>query len=264
MSRGRPLAGARVLITGGTRGIGRLMAAGAAERGAAVTIWARDAELGQRVASELGVRFRSVDVADPAAVAEAAAATGPIDVLVNNAGVIAGKPFVDLTEDDVRRSYEVNVLAPYRVTRAFLPGMLQRDRGVVVNIASASGLIGTARMTDYSGTKHAMVGFTEALRAELRQRRSAVNTLVVCPFYIDTGMFDGAHTAVPWLLPILRESEVATSVLDAIERGKQRLLLPPALHTLPLLRLLPVGLADRIVDLLGVNHTMDDFTGRQD
>ncbi len=260
---GTALAGARVLITGGTRGIGRLMAGGAAERGAQVTIWARDAAVGQQVAAELGVRFLPVDVADPAAVAEAVVETGPIDVLVNNAGVIAGKPFIELTEDEIRRSYEVNVLAPYRVTRAFLPGMINRNRGCVANIASASGLIGTARMTDYSGTKHAMVGFTEALRAELRQRRSRVNTLVVCPFYIDTGMFDGARTVVPWLLPILREAEVATRVLDTIERGKQRLLLPPVLHTLPLLRLLPVGLADAIVDLLGVNHTMDDFTGRQ-
>lgn len=262
MSRGLPLAGARVLITGGTRGIGRLMAAGAAERGAWVTIWARDAAIGDQVAGELGVRFVSVDVADTAAVAAAAAETGPVDVLVNNAGVIAGKPFVELTEDDIRRSYEINTLAPYWVTRAFLPGMRERNHGCVVNVASAAGMIGTARMTDYSGTKHAMLGFTEALRAELRLSRSKVNTLAVCPFYIDTGMFDGARTAVPWLLPILREAEVAVKVLNAIESGKQRLLLPPVLHTLPLIRLLPVGLADSIVDLLGVNRTMDGFSGR--
>ncbi len=264
MSRGTSLAGARMLITGGTRGIGRLMAAGAVERGAEVTIWARNVELGSQVASELGVRFIAADVADAAAVTAAAAETGPVDVLVNNAGVIAGKPFGELTEQDVRRSYEVNVLGAYRVTRAFWPGMLHRNRGRVVNIASASGLIGTARMTDYSGTKHALLGFTEALRAELRQQGSRVSTLVVCPFYIDTGMFDGARTAVPWLLPILREADVATKVLDAIEHGKQRLLLPPVLYTLPLLRLLPVGLADAVVDLLGVNRTMDHFTGRAD
>lgn len=264
MSRGRPLAGARMLITGGTRGIGRLMAAGAVERGAEVTVWARGAEHGEQVASELGVRFVAVDVADPSAVAAAAEQTGAVDVLVNNAGVIAGKPFAELTEDDIRRTYEVNALAPYWVTRAFLPGMRQRNRGYVVNLASAAGLIGTTRMTDYSGTKHALAGFTEALRAELRQQRSGVNTLLVCPFYIDTGMFAGARTRVPWLLPILHEADVAAKVLDAVEHGKQRLLLPPALYTLPLIRLLPVGLADAVVDLLGVNHTMDRFTGRHD
>ncbi len=264
MSRGTVLAGARVLITGGTRGIGRLMAAGAAERGAEVTIWARDAELGEQVASDLGVRFLSVDVVDPEAVAAAAAETGPVDVLVNNAGVITGKPFVELTEAEVRLSYEVNVLAHYRVTRAFLPGMLQRDRGGVVNIASASGLIGTTRMTDYSGTKHALVGFTESLRAELRQRRSRVNTLVVCPFYIDTGMFAGVRTRIPWLLPILQETDVATRTLDAIERGAAKLVLPWSVNLLPIARVLPVPAFDAMVDLLGVNHTMDHFTGRPD
>lgn len=263
MSRGTPLSGARVLITGGTRGIGRLMAAGAIERGAEVTVWARDAEVGAQVSAELDVRFLAVDVTNPAEVTAAAAETGAVDVLVNNAGVIAGRPFVDLTEDDIRRTYEVNVLAPYRVTRAFLPGMLARDRGCVVNLASAAGLIGTTRMTDYSGTKHAMVGFTEALRAELRAERSAVRTLTVCPFYIDTGMFDGVQTRFPWLLPILQQQDVATKTLDAIERGSAKLVMPWSVSLLPLARVLPVPVFDAMVDFLGVNHTMDHFTGHQ-
>lgn len=261
MSRGTALEGARVLITGGTRGIGRLTAAGAAERGATVTIWARDARFGEQVASELGVRFISVDIVDSDAVAAAVAETGPVDVLVNNAGVIAGKPFVDLTEEDIRLTYEVNVLAHYRVTRAFLPGMLQRNRGSVVNIASAAGLIGTTRMTDYSGTKHALVGFTEALRAELRAQRSAVRTLAVCPFFIHTGMFDGVQTRFPRLLPILQPEDVATRTLDAIERGSAKLVLPWSVNLLPVARALPVPVFDAVVDFLGVNHTMDHFTG---
>ncbi len=264
MSRGTTLSGARVLITGGTRGIGRLLAAGAVERGAEVTVWARNPELGAQVADELGVRFLAVDVADAAAVAEAAQETGSIDVLVNNAGVIAGKPFVQLTEDEIRRTYEINALAPYWTTQAFLPGMLERNQGLVVNLASAAGLIGTTRMTDYSGTKHAMVGFTEALRAELRAQRSAVRTLVVCPFYISTGMFDGVQTRVPWLLPILKPEDVATKTLDAIERGAAKLVLPWSVNLMPVMRVLPVPLFDAVVDLLGVNHTMDRFTGHRD
>ena len=262
--RGTALNGARVLITGGTRGIGRLLAAGAVERGAEVTVWARNNELGAQVADELGVRFIPVDVSDAGAVAEAARETGPIDVLVNNAGVIAGKSFVDLTEDDIRRTYEINALAPYWTTRAFLPGMIERNRGLVVNLASAAGLIGTTRMSDYSATKHAMVGFTEALRAELRAQRSAVRTLVVCPFYISTGMFDGVQTRFPWLLPILKPEGVATRTLDAIERGAAKLVLPWSVNLLPVARVLPVPVFDGVVDLLGVNHTMDRFTGRHE
>ena len=264
MSRGTQLAGARILITGGTRGIGRLMALGAARRGAEVVLWARDPELGEQVRAEAGgsASFRSVDVADPDAVAAAAESTGPVDIVVNNAGVITGKPFLELAEDDIRRTFEVNTLAQYRVTREFLPAMVARDSGHVVHVASASGLVGTTRMTDYSGSKHAVVGFNEALRAELRARRSKVNTLVVCPFYIDTGMFAGVRTRVPWLLPILDEADVARRVLDAIESGRPRLILPPAVHLLPVARVLPVRAFDTLVDLLGANHTMDGFTGR--
>ena len=264
MTRGTPLAGARLLVTGGTLGIGRLMAAGAIERGAEVVLWARDAERGGQVAAELGprARFTAVDVTDADAVATAAAALGRVDVVVNNAGHVSGKPFLDLTEEDVRRSFEVNTLAQYRLTRLVLPAMLERDHGTIVHVASAAGLIGTARMTDYAGSKHAVVGFNEALRAELRERGSQVNALVVCPFFIDTGMFAGVSAGVRWLLPILKEADVARRVLDAIESGRQRLVLPPAVHLLPPARLLPVRAFDAVVDLLGVNRAMDGFTGR--
>jgi len=262
--RGTPLNGSRVLITGGTRGIGRLMAAGAIERGAEVVLWARDPSVGAEAAAELGPRasFAQVDVTDSVRVGAAARTCGAVDVLINNAGTITGKAFLDLSEDDIRRTFEVNTLAQYRVTRAFLPAMLGKDRGTVVHVASASGLVGTARMSDYSGSKHAVVGFNEALRAELRAQRSAVNALVVCPFYIDTGMFAGVRTRVPWLLPILDEAEVARRVLDAVEAGRQRLWLPPAVHLLPLARILPVRTLDAVVDLLGLNRAMDGFRGR--
>jgi len=264
VSRGTRLAGARVLITGGTRGIGRLMAAGAVERGAEVVLWARNPELGAEVAAALGPRasFTRVDVTDAGQVAGAARAAGDVDVVINNAGHVSGKPFLDLSDEDVRRAFEVNALAQYRVTRAFLPAMLERDRGTVVHVASASGLLGTARMSDYSGSKHAVVGFSEALRAELRARRSRVNALVVCPFYIDTGMFDGVRSRVPWLLPILKEADVARRVLDAVEAGRSRLWLPPAVHLLPLGRALPVRAFDALVDALGVNRAMEEFRGR--
>ncbi|MGO1228309.1 MAG: SDR family NAD(P)-dependent oxidoreductase [Brachybacterium sp.] len=86
------------------------------------------------------------------------------------------------------------------MTRAFLPGMLEREHGT---IASAAGLAGVARQTDYSASKWAAVGFTESLRAELRADSSAVGTFVMCPFDIDTDMFEGASTKFPRLLPIL-------------------------------------------------------------
>ena len=95
-------------------------------------------------------------------------------------------------------------------------------------IASAAGLVGVARQTDYSASKFAAVGFTESRRNELRAEGSRVRTLVVCPYYIDTGMFEGVHSRLPWLLPVLRQEEVAEEVggvavaLDVRDEGAWR------------------------------------------
>src|SRR5699024_4613625 len=142
------------------------------------------------------------------------------------------------------------------------PGMLERDRGAVVTIASAAGLTGVARQTDYSASKWAAVGFTESLRSELRAEGSRVGTLVVCPFYINTGMFDGVRTKFPRLLPILEETDVSTRVLDAIESGREQLVMPPLVRLVPGVRLLPTRAFDKVMDSLGVNQTMDHFTAR--
>jgi all-trans-retinol dehydrogenase (NAD+) len=256
---GTPLRGSTVLVTGGGSGIGRLMAEGAAARGAEVVVW----DLAESAQAPVGHRVQRVDVSDPEQVRAAAVETGPVDVLVNNAGVVTGKHLLDAEDAQIRRTFDVNVLALYWTTRAFLPGMLERDRGTVVTVASAAGLVGVAKQTDYSASKHAAVGFDESLRAELRTMRSRVRTLVVCPYYIDTGMFEGVRTRVPLLLPILQEQRVADAVLNGVERGRRRLVLPPLVRAVPALRILPVRAFDAVNDLLGVNKTMDRFVGRR-
>lgn len=261
------LTGARVLITGAGSGIGRRMAVAAASRGADVIIWDRDGDAAERVRNEIADAGGSasaavVDVTDSTAVAAEAVAAGPVDVLVNNAGVVTGKRLLEASESQIRRTFEVNALALYWTTRAFLPGMLDRGRGKVVTIASAAGLIGVARQTDYSASKWAAIGFTESLRAELRADRAPVTTLVVAPYYIDTGMFEGVKTRWPLLLPILQERDVARRIVEAIERDRRQLVLPPLVRAMPALRILPVAAFDFVADLVGVNATMDEFTGR--
>lgn len=212
MKRGTQIAGARVLITGAGSGIGRLMALDAAARGAAeVLIWDLSAESGKRVADEIAAtgshaRSFTVNVADSDQVALIAEDTGPVDVLVNCAGIVTGKKLLDADEDAIRRVYDVNVLALYWTTRAFLPGMLERDRGSVVTISSAAGFTGVAKQTDYSASKFAALGFTESLRNELRTDGSNIGTLVVCPFYINTGMFEGVTTKFPAFCPSSRRT----------------------------------------------------------
>ena len=268
MKRGMTIDGARVLITGAGSGIGRLMALDAAARGAAeILIWDLSADSGVAVRDEItavGGQARSfeVNVADSAQVETVAERTGPVDILINCAGIVTGKKLLDADADAIRRVYDVNTLALYWTTKAFLPGMLERDRGAVVTIASAAGLTGVARQTDYSASKWAAVGFTESLRSELRAEGSRVDTLVVCPFYINTGMFDGVRTKFPRLLPILEETDVSTRVLNAIESGREQLVMPPLVRLVPGVRLLPTRAFDTVMDFLGVNQTMDHFTGR--
>lgn len=264
----RQLAGSRILITGGGSGLGRQMGLQAAQRGAHIVIWDRDRDAAERVRDEIiaaggTAESHVVDITEVAVVNRVAERSGVVDILINNAGVVAGKHLLDSSENDIRRTYEVNALALYWVTRAILPGMIERKKGAVVTVASAAGLLGVAQQTDYSATKFAAVGFTESLRAELRALGHPIETLTVCPFFIDTGMFEGAQTKFPWLLPVLREANVARQILDSLERGRLVLVLPLFARVLPLARLLPVRWFDGLADFLGVNKTMDHFVGRK-
>lgn len=266
-SRRYRLPGARVLITGGGSGLGRLMAVKAARRGAEVIVWDLSAAAGEDTVAQIRAAGGSataavVDVTDREAVYRQAAGTEPVDVVINNAGVVSGARLLDIPDESIERTLDVNVLALYWVTKAFLGGMIERGHGSVVTIASAAGLVGVARQTDYSASKWAAVGFMESLRNELRADGHRINTLTVCPFYIDTGMFAGVQTRFPKLLPILDPVEVTTRVIDAIESGQPQLVLPPLVRTLPTLRVLPARVFDRVMDALGVNRTMDHFTGR--
>lgn len=263
--------GRHIVITGGASGIGRLMAHRLAGLGARVSVWDIDRERLDEVVAELaagptparGFRCdvsRREDVYRVAA--ETLAASGPVDVLINNAGIVSGRSFLDLPDEKIEATFAINTLGLFWVTKAFLPQMIERGRGHVVTIASASALVGVARLADYAASKWAAMGFDESLRVELREIAPSIQTTVVCPYYIDTGMFRGVKSRFPWLLPILDENEVAGRIVTCIQRDQRRLLMPRAVHLLPLLRMLPVGLFDWIATFLGVNASMDEFKGR--
>ena len=261
-----------VLVTGGASGIGRLLVLGCASRGAAVTIWDLDAAGAESVALEAaelgatGARAFACDVSDRVQVYACAdvvrAAAGDVDVLVNNAGIVSGRPLLELPDERIERTFGVNTLALFWTTKAFLPQMKARGSGHIVTVASAAGLIGTARETDYAASKFAAVGFNEALRQELRRSAPGVRTTVVCPYYTDTGMFAGVKTRFPFLLPVLKEQDVADRVLKAIQHNDPLVQMPFMVGTLPALRLLPVWAFDQLTDLFGLNNAMDAFTGR--
>ena len=270
-------AGACVVITGAGSGIGRLMAL-RIEEGGRVAIWdingeaARttadmaNAQVGADPSDPKAIAF-TVDVTDNAAVQQAAADTiealGRVNVLINNAGVVSGAPFEDLTEQQIRRTFAVNVLSLFWTTKAFMPALKKQQRAAIVTVASAAGIVAVARQTDYAASKFAAVGFTSSLRSELKKAGSHIRTLTVCPYYIDTGMFEGVTTKFPLLLPILKEQAVADRIVEAVAKGRERLIMPPFAAVAGFVAALPPKIADPIYGIFGLNEGMDHFTGRK-
>ena len=271
-------AGACVVITGAGSGIGRLMALRIVEEGGRVAIWdingeaARttadmaNAQVGADPSDPKAIAF-TVDVTDNAAVQQAAADTidalGRVNVLINNAGVVSGAPFEDLTEQQIRRTFAVNVLSLFWTTKAFMPALRKQQRAAIVTVASAAGIVAVARQTDYAASKFAAVGFTSSLRSELKKAGSHIRTLTVCPYYIDTGMFEGVTTKFPLLLPILKEQTVADRIVEAVAKGRERLIMPPFAAVAGFVAALPPKIADPIYGIFGLNEGMDHFTGRK-
>jgi NAD(P)-dependent dehydrogenase (short-subunit alcohol dehydrogenase family) len=264
--------GKTVLVTGAASGMGRLIVERIAADGGRVVLWDLDAPGLEAFAAELRARggvadAYHCDVSDRAAISATAervrAEVGPVDVLVNNAGIVSGKPLLEASDDAIARTFAVNTLALFWTTRAFLPAMIARGSGHVVTIASAGGIVGTARLADYCASKFAAFGFDESLRLELRRLgHRGICTTVVCPFYVRTGMFAGVRTRFAWLLPILEPEYAAERIVRAIRQRRRRLVMPRLVLSIYLARLLPVPAFDAIMAFLGISKSMDEFTGR--
>jgi 3-oxoacyl-[acyl-carrier protein] reductase len=190
------LAGKTVLVTGGSRGIGRAIVELFADEGAHVTFFYRaNAEAAQDVVAKLreaghGVHAEQVDVTDRAACAAAVEAladrAGRIVVLVNNAGVVRDNPLTGLDDSDLAAVLDTNIGGVFNVTRAVVPYMVMQRAGCIVNLSSVAGDKGGRGQTNYAASKGAVNAFTRSLAVELAPRRIRVNA--VAPGVIDTEM----------------------------------------------------------------------------
>ena len=273
----------RVFITGAATGIGKLMAREFAQLGATVVLLDKDeSALSEALVevcatsaahngwteAEAPVYGYATDLSKReetyAAMARAATAAGACTILINNAGVVTGRKLLACDDESIERSFAVNALAHFWTVRAALPAMLAADKGHIVTVASSAGLLGVPGLADYCASKFAAVGFDESVRLELRKLGAGgVRTTLVCPMYIDTGMFEGATTKFPRFAPLLRPQDAASAVVRAVRTHREVLLMPLSAHLTPLFKgLLPRDVCVEIADWFGVLDTMDDFRGR--
>lgn len=223
-----------VLITGASSGIGALVAKRLAEQGAIPILTARSKnkmlELSSKIPGEHAVYEMDVTSNDQVneVVSHVLQRYGKIDVLLNNAGYGEFVPFAEAALTHFEEMMDVNYLGTVRCAHAVLPSMLERGQGHIVNVASMAGKLATAKSTAYSATKHAVLGFTNALRRELRG--SGVQVSAVNPGPIDTPFFDRADPEgtyvknIRWFM--LAPDKVAKAIVSVIERRKPELDMP--------------------------------------
>jgi all-trans-retinol dehydrogenase (NAD+) len=260
-----------ILLTGAASGIGRLMALMMSEERPVLAL----ADINKKMLSETAaacaakgavVRTYPSDISKKKEIEALAKKVlknfGRVDILINNAGIVKGKFVHEYEYDDIMKTMEVNFIGSAYLTRLLLPDMMKRNEGHIVNVASAMGLTGVPRMGEYVASKHAIVGFTDTLRMELKKYGyRGVRTLCVCPSGIDTGMFPGYKA--PIMSPLLKPEDVARKTLKSIKKGRTYLKLPFIVKLISIMKLFPAPAQDVMARLTGLLGSMDHFEGKK-
>ncbi len=265
------LRGKRVLVTGAASGIGKAMAERIAAEGAELLLVDVNPRALDETAAGLGERGASVrtyvlDVTDTSRMVglreQIARDGGPIDVLVNNAGLVFGGAFLDVPLEQHLTTYRVNTIGLVAMTHAFLPDLIAGRDGHVVNVASASAYIGLPFGATYASSKWGVLGFSESLALELElQGHRHVHVTAVCPSYVSTGLFDGARA--PRMTRLLTPERVAELTVRGILANRPCVRTPWLVRVTPALKaLLPFRVFYRMAGLLGVNTSMMRWRGR--
>jgi len=259
----RILAGQTAAITGAARGIGRATAQALLRQGMRVAIGDVDLAAAERTAAELGPSAIAapLDVTDRASFSafldRAEEQLGPIDVLVNNAGIMQIGRFVDEDDLTARRMVDINLHGVITGMKLALERMVPRDRGHIVNISSQAGKYGSPGGATYSATKHAVVGLTEAVRGELRLMGVHIDLSYVMPFVVNTELGSGLGEARG--LKSLQPSDVADSIVEALQTGRVEVWVPKSSkRTQALGVLLPRSLSEGLARAMKADRVLAD------
>ena len=263
------LRGATAIVTGASRGIGVYIAKALAEEGVNLSLTARSADELERVRTEIeAMGVAAIATVGDVSIAEdrarllehTEAELGPLDILVNNAGIDIVRHFHEAPESDFVDTLRINLEAPMLLTRAVVPGMLERNRGHVVNISSGAGKVGVPGEAAYCASKHGLVGFTNALRAEYE--RTDVNFSVVCPGLVsDVGMaarWEEAGVKAPRIAGSSKPEKVAAVTVSCIKRNRPEVMVntPPVRPLIVLANIAP-GITPFLLRKLGYSGTFE-------
>jgi NAD(P)-dependent dehydrogenase (short-subunit alcohol dehydrogenase family) len=243
-----------VAITGGARGIGRATTAALIARGARVAIGDLDGALAQQTAEQLGPETVALplDVTDresfSAFLNEVEGRLGPLDVLINNAGIMPIGPFVQETDTTAQRLVDINVHGVIFGCKLALERFIPRGRGHLVNIASIVGKTASPHLATYVATKHAVVGLTEALRLELAE--TGIGLTVVMPVGVNTELYSGVEPLRGMRTP--EPEEVGEAIVEALQTGRYEVYIPKRMKAIVrMAALMPHGAMDAIGKALG-------------
>jgi NADP-dependent 3-hydroxy acid dehydrogenase YdfG len=257
----RILAGETAAITGAARGIGRATAEAFLGKGMKVAIGDVDFDAAVRTASELGPSAVALplDVTDRESFAAfldgVEEQLGPLDVLVNNAGIMQVGRFIDEDDLTARRMVDINVHGVILGTKLGLERMIPRDRGHIVNISSQAGKFGAPGGATYSATKHAVVGLTEAVRGELRLMGAHVDVTYVMPAVVNTELGSGLGEVRG--IPNLEPTEVADAIVEALQQGTVDVWVPKkARRTSMVVSLLPRPLSEGMARMIKADRVL--------
>lgn len=254
--------GQTVVITGGASGLGAVLVQKLAERGAKVA----SIDITNAHVNHPQVTAYTCDVSKRANVSftvdKIVKECGQPTMLINNAGVVHGMPLPVLSSESIAQTMETNAMAPFWLIKEVLPAMIRKNRGHIVTVSSIMGYAGFAKLTDYTASKHALVGMHESLRYELDSVHKVPyvrTTLVTTGQLHDTSMFDGVvHSPfVHFVAPSISAHRVADAIVEALEHQESRYVAMPWYASwTPVLRLLPSFVRDGIQTALGANHAM--------
>lgn len=237
------LSGSVALVTGASAGIGRAVAVALAERGAQLLVHGRDPARTAAVAEQLGAPALIADLGDPAGrdrlAADALAASGRVDILINNAGIGWSGPFTDMSAAQRQQLLQLDLAAAIDLTSRLLPPMIERDHGCICFVSSIAGRTGVAGEAVYAAAKAGLDAFAESLRLETSGTGVRICTIV--PGVVDTGFFDHRGRAYGRRFPRPVPAEaVARAVVTGISSDRAEIWVPSGLRIAPIIRgLLP-------------------------